>query len=279
MASIKSASTRIIAVANCKGGVGKTTTSVNLSAGLAAKGIRTLLVDIDYQANASRHLLPGRPTSSMYDSLVDETVPLPRITIKENLDLVPADDQKMFGIGFPFTSRAVEAALRGEPSPDPRKILSRCLAPIASEYGNVIIDCPPSDSLLALNALFAADEVLIPVKPEPFGIYGAMTYVNALTMMLKEAQKAPVVNGYLLTDYETGSTGHSRCEELLRKHLQKLVYQTRIRHSRPLYNASLVRQDIFLYAHDSNGAKDYANFVEEFTNRLNSNEKETHLLR
>ena len=264
--------TLIIAVANSKGGVGKTTTAVNLSAGLAAKGIHTLLVDIDYQANASRHLLPERPTRSMYDTLVDETVPLPRIAINENLDLVPADNLKMFGIGFGLTSRAVEAALRGAPSPDPREILARCLAPIAGEYDRVLIDCPPSDSLLALNALFVADEVLIPVTPEPFCIYGAMTYVNVLTMMMTEAQKAPKVNGYLITDYETRAVGHAKCEELLRKHAPDLVYKTRIRHSRQIYNATLARKDIFSFDPASIGAEDYANFTEEFINKLNDNE-------
>ena len=268
----KKHNTKTIAVANSKGGVGKTTTAVNLSAGLAERGIRTLLVDTDYQANASRHLLPERPTNSLYDSLVDETVPLPRIAIKENLDLIPADNLKMFGIGFGLTSRAVEAALRGAPSPDPREILARCLAPIAGEYDRVIIDCPPSDSLLALNALYASDEVLIPVTPEPFSIYGAMTYANVLTMMMTETKKAPDVNGYLLTNFETGSAGHARCEELLRKHMQDLVYKTRIRHSRPIYNATLARKDIFSYAPDAIGAVDYINFVEEFVNRLNNHE-------
>lgn len=255
---------KIIAIASGKGGVGKSTTAVNLSSGLAAMGICNLLLDLDYQANASRHLMPERPSRSLYDSLVDESVPLPRITIRKNLDLVPADNLKMFGVGFGLTSRAVEAALRGEPYSDPRYILARLLAPIVDDYEYIIIDCPPSDSLLALNALFAADEVLIPVSPEPFCIYGAMTYVNVLTMMLTEAQKAPKVNGYLITDFETGSAGHIKCEELLRMHAPGLVYQTRIRHSRPLYNAALARKDIFSYAADSNGAMDYANFVEEF---------------
>lgn len=264
--------TTVLAVANCKGGVGKTTTAVNLSNGLAARGISNLLVDDDYQANASRHLLPDRPSRSLYDSLVNESVPLPRITIRENLDLVPADNQKMFGIGFGLTSRAMEAALKGKPYSDPRDILARLLAPIASEYDCIIIDCPPSDSLMALNALNAADEVLIPVTPEPFSIYGAMTYANVLTMMMTETKKAPKVNGYLITDYETGAVGHIKCEELLRNHAPGLVYKTRIRHSRPLYNAALARKDIFSYAPDSIGAIDYANFVEEFINKLKINE-------
>ncbi len=256
-----------LAIANSKGGIGKTTTSVNLGAGLAARGQHVLLIDADFQANASRHLLSGRPAKSLYDSLVDESIPLPRIAINENLDLVPADNQKMFGIGFDLTTRAVEKAVKGIPSPDPREILSRCLAPIAGEYDCVIIDCPPSDSLLALNALFAADEVLIPVTPEPFSLYGAMTYLDVLTRMSANAQKAPSVNGILITNFETGAVGHIRCEELIRKHAQDLVYKTRIRHSRPLYNATLARMDIFRYAPDSNGAIDYANFVDEFLNR------------
>ena len=255
---------KILAVVNSKGGVGKTTTAVNMAAGLAARGQHALLIDADFQANASRHLLSGRPAKSLYESLMDESIPLPRIAINENLDLIPADNQKMFGIGFELTTRAVEKAHRGIHYQDPRGILLRCLVPIAGEYDSVIIDCPPSDNLLALNALFVTDEVLIPVTPEPFSIYGAMTYLNVLKRMLANVKIAPRVNGFLITNYMTGAAGHIRCEELLREHAQDLVYKTRIRHSRPIYNAALARKDIFRYAPDSNGAIDYDNFIDEF---------------
>ena len=272
----------IIAVANDKGGGGKTTTAINLAAGLAEGVVHSipdsdsanpkmqkhvLLVDADHQANTTMCLLPERPETSLYESLLDESIPLPRIPIRENLDLVPASE-KMFGIGFTLISRAVEASIKGQPSPDPRGILARLLAPVADDYDFVIIDCPPSDNIMALNALFAASDVLIPTIPEPFCIQGVGNYLSVIRRMDSDAHHPIQLAGILVTNYTTGAAGHALCERALRDWAKDSVFATRIRHSRPLYNANLAHTDVFHYSPGSIGAKDYANFIEEFTNKM-----------
>ena len=277
--------TSILAVASDKGGGGKTTTAINLASGLAEGVVQNidsdsanpkmqkhvLLVDADHQANTTMCLLPERPETSLYESLLDESIPLPRIPIRENLDLVPASE-KMFGIGFTLISRAVEASIKGQLSPDPRGILARLLAPVVDNYDYVIIDCPPSDNIMALNALFAASHVLIPTIPEPFCIQGVGNYISVIRRMDSEAHHPIQLAGILVTNYTTGAAGHALCERALRDWGRDSVFATRIRHSRPLYNANLAHTDIFNYAPGSNGAKDYAGLIEEFTLKLSIHE-------
>ena len=260
--------TPIIAVANNKGGVGKTTTAVNLSSWLA-KDYSVLFIDTDFQCNATRYLLTTQPDRTLYDSIMDETVPPQVIPIRDGLDLVPASP-RMFGIGFTLISRALEASAMGLPSPDPRAILARILQPIASHYDYVIIDCPPSDNIMAINALFVATHMLIPVTPEPFGIQGVSNYINTIRKMNTEAQQGIELAGILVTNYETGAAGHALGEKFLRDWAKTSVYETRIRHSRYIYNAALKHLDIFSYAPESIGAHDYAQFSDEFVKKLNA---------
>jgi chromosome partitioning protein len=256
----------IIAAANNKGGVGKTTTAVNLSSWLA-KARRVLLIDADFQCNATRYLLNVQPEKTLYNSILDEAVPLPTIPINNGLDLVPASP-RMFGIGFTLISRALDASAMGLPSPDPRGILTRLLKPISNHYDYVIIDCPPSDNIMAINALFAATHMLIPVTPEPFGIQGVSNYIRAIRKMNTEAKQKLELAGILVTNYETGAAGHALGEKFLREWGKTSVYDTRIRHSRYLYNAALSHLDIFSYAPESIGAQDYAMFCDEFVNKI-----------
>lgn len=258
--------TSILAVASDKGGVGKTTTAINLAVGLA-KTKRVLLLDADHQSNTTICLLTESPEISLYDCLLDETVPIPRVAIRENLDLVPASE-KMFGIGFTLISRAVEASIKGQPIADPRGILARLLAPVVDDYDYIIIDCPPSDNIMALNALFAASHVLIPTIPEPFCMRGVGNYISVIRRMDGDAHHPIRLAGILVTNYTTGAAGHALCERALRDWGKETVYASRIRHSRPLYNANLAHTDIFHYSPGSIGAKDYASFIEEFTQKM-----------
>lgn len=254
--------TPIISLAVDKGGVGKTTTCANTAAGLANLGKHVLMVDADQQANLTLAYLQQVPEQTLYSSLLDESRPLPITRIRENLDLVPASHQ-MFGIGMTLISQMVTASMLGIAVQDCRGILARLLAPIRPNYDYILIDCPPSDNILMMNALYAATSVVIVTNPEPFSVHGVQNFVNMMLTVKKDANPSLRLGGILIADFETDSPGHQKGEDLLRRWAPDFVFRSRIRHSRPLYNAVLAHQDIFTYSPKSNGALDYENFIRE----------------
>ena len=258
---------RIFAVSVDKGGVGKTTTALNLAAYLAQSGQNVLLVDADQQANLTHVFCRNTPEYTLYDALIDEAVPLPILTIKDNLSLVPASP-KMFGIGIRLVAAQTRATLSGAPVLDCRGILARKLKSVVNDYDIVIIDCPPSDNILTINALYAATDVIIVANPEPFCLEGVLNFGKILRIVKNDVNKNLRLAGVLITNYETGSVGHQKAEAELRSWAPKYVYITHIRRSRPLYNAALAHQDIFSFAPESNGALDYKAFAEEFIQKL-----------
>ena len=257
---------KIIAFAVDKGGGGKTTTCVNTGAGLVIRGKRVLLVDADQQTNLTLAFLPQEPEKTLYSCLIEESRPLPITRIRENLDLVPASHQ-MFGIGMKLVSDMVRASMEGKAVKDCRGLLARLLAPIRHKYDYILIDCPPSDNVMMMNALYAATSVVIVTNPEPFSVHGAQQFVQMMWAVKKDANPSLHLGGILITDCETDSPGHQKGEDILRRWAPDFVFQTRIRHSRPLYNAVLARQDIFSYSPRSNGAMDYGGFVQELLTR------------
>jgi chromosome partitioning protein len=261
-----SKTTPILAFAVDKGGGGKTTTCVNTGAGLAIRGKRVLMVDADQQTNLTLAFLPQEPEKTLYSCLIDESRPLPITQIRENLDLVPASHQ-MFGIGMKLVSDMVRASMEGKAVKDCRGLLARLLAPIRHKYDYILIDCPPSDNVIMMNALYAATSVVIVTNPEPFSVHGAQQFVQMMWAVKKDANPSLRLGGILITDCDTGSPGHQKGEDILRRWAPDFVFRTRIRHSRPLYNAVLARQDIFSYSPRSNGALDYGGFVQELLTR------------
>lgn len=261
-----SKTTPILAFAVDKGGGGKTTTCVNTGAGLAIRGKRVLMVDADQQTNLTLAFLPQEPEKTLYSCLIDESRPLPITQIRENLDLVPASHQ-MFGIGMKLVSDMVRASMEGKAVKDCRGLLARLLAPIRHKYDYILIDCPPSDNVMMMNALYAATSVVIVTNPEPFSVHGAQQFVQMMWAVKKDANPSLRLGGILITDCDTGSPGHQKGEDILRRWAPDFVFRTRIRHSRPLYNAVLARQDIFSYSPRSNGALDYDRFIQELITR------------
>ena len=261
-----SKTTPIIAFAVDKGGGGKTTTCVNTGAGLAIRGKRVLMVDADQQTNLTLAFLPQEPEKTLYSCLIDESRPLPITRIRENLDLVPASHQ-MFGIGMTLIAEMVKASMEGKAVKDCRGLLARLLAPIRHKYDYILIDCPPSDNVMMMNALYAATSVVIVTNPEPFSVHGAQQFVQMMWAVKKDANPSLRLGGILITDCDTGSPGHQKGEDILRRWAPDFVFRTRIRHSRPLYNAVLARQDIFSYSPRSNGALDYDRFIQELITR------------
>ena len=250
----------IIAFAVDKGGTGKTTTVVNTSAGLAQEGYKVLAVDVDQQANLTNTFLSEPPSRSLYDSIDNESVPLPVVEVSKNLNLVPASE-KMYGISAFMIARS----LRDEY--DYHRVLSRLLDPIRENYDFVLIDCPPSDNIMTFNALFAADTVVIVTKPEEYAMAGCHKMCEIIRSVRKQNHPLGLA-GVLFCDVDLYSRGHLNAIKSIREMGPEHVFRALIRHSRYLYNAIQAHKDIFSFAPNTNGEKDYKAFCLELLNKI-----------
>ncbi len=255
-------------VVNQKGGVGKTTTAVNLGAALAAKGKRVLLVDIDPQSNLTTHLgLGGRPEG---DEIV-ETTPIPEITVyevlkgqkgirdvvirrSENLDIVPSS----------LLLSAADLELGGVIGRE--LILKRALNDVDSEYDYIIIDCPPALGLLSLNGLADVTKVVIPVQSEYLALHGVRQLLDTVDQVRDVYNPALSVGGVLICLHDARKRLARAVFDTIKSYFGELVFETVIRTNVALAEAPASGQTIFEYAPKSSGAEDYLQFAEEILN-------------
>ncbi len=245
---------RTIAICNQKGGVGKTVTSINLSAFLAAHGRRTLLVDIDPQGHSGVGL--GIKTEalerSVYDVLVNGGCPIDRaiVPVKSNLDVLPAN--------IDLASAELELA-RGE---NRESRLKHLLDPLGERYGYIVIDCPPSLGLLTLNALVASQIVIIPVTPAFLSIHGLLKVTETIDALI-DALFLEIRIFFLITFFEKqlreAQLQKARLERLFGKDLLKTV----VRKNTRLNEATRMGLSIFEYDRYSPGCRDYFNLARE----------------
>ena len=250
---------RVTACTNQKGGVGKTTTVVNLAAFLALSGARTLVIDIDPQGNATSGLGIDRRAirRSSYDALVDR-VPISELVVATpvaGLDLVPS---------APALSGA-EVELVGVPSREHR--LSASMAELSGDYERVLIDCPPSLGLLTLNALTAADGVLIPIQTEYYALEGLSQLVNTIRRVREGLNPRLEIEGVLLTMYDARTNLSAQVASEVRRHLNGSVYETVVPRSVRLSEAPSHGVPIALYDPSSRGANAYRELAGEVTAR------------
>jgi chromosome partitioning protein len=257
---------RRIAVMNQKGGVGKTTTTVNLSAALARSGKKVCVIDLDPQAHASTHLgieqSPEQP--SLYDVLV-HSVPLPKVRsqVEENLTIIPSS----------IDLAAAEVELAGVVG---RELLLRdLLAEDEQRSDYIVMDCPPSLGVLTLNALTAADEVIVPLQPHFLSLHGMSKLFETVQLVAKRLNPRLIISGVVLCLYETGTRLSAEVTKDLETFLEHsrgqtaapwrdaVVYSTRIRRNIKLAEAASFGQPIFDYDRLSNGAKDYLALAKE----------------
>ncbi len=256
---------RTIAVLNQKGGVGKTTTSVNLCAALAAAGCRVQLIDLDPQAHATLHLgvSPGRHDTSIYDVLVNNaSLAEVRREIEPNLALV----------GSHIDLAAAEMELAGVVGRE--VILRDALAADSTPFDYCLIDCPPSLGILTLNALAAVDEVLIPLQPHFLALHGLSKLLETIQLVARRLNSRLSLRGVVLCMYESGTRLAAEVsrdvEEFFAQHhggdgpwRETKVFQTRVRRNIRLAEAPSFGQSIFQYADDSHGAADYQALAKE----------------
>jgi chromosome partitioning protein len=240
----------VIAFANHKGGVGKTSSTVNVGAGLAKNGKQTLLIDLDPQGNLTTALGVQNPEQTIYGCLRGAYGIAP-VNVLENLDLVPAD----------IDLSAVEMELSGEAGRE--YILKEALDSQVGGYDFILMDCPPSLGLLTINALTAADWLLIPLQAEFLAMKGITKLMEIVEKVQKRLNKTLEVAGVFMTQYDSRKVLNKRVMETATARFGDKMLKTMIRSNVAIAESPAAGQDIFRYAPTSHGAKDYADLVEE----------------
>ena len=246
---------KVIAIANQKGGVGKTTTSVNLSACLGELGQRVLLIDIDPQGNATSGLGidKGKIEKSIYDVLVDD------IPIKDTVIGTEVDNLKV----LPATIQLAGAEIELVASMSRETKLKKAIDKIKNEYDFVIIDCPPSLGLLTINSLTAANSILVPIQCEFYALEGLSQLLKTITLIQDNLNQDLVLEGVVLTMFDSRTNLSGQVVQEVKNHFQQKVFKTIIPRNVRLSEAPSFGRPVIKYDPKSEGAEVYYNLAKE----------------
>ncbi len=251
-------SAKVIAVANHKGGVGKTTTTLTTASILAKQGYKVLCVDLDAQANLTLSLLRE---DAEYDTIADaitQEKALPIVNVFENFDIVPSS----------LSLTKLELSMMGVMQRE--YVISDKLKPLRVEYDYIFLDCPPALGIFTVNALVAADYALVTMTPEVLPYKGLGSLIILISQISERMNTKLSCAGILFTMYESGKTITKNIEMAVRKVYGGLLFDSHIRKNVRVAEAPAERKSLLEYAPTSTAFIDYTNFTEELLKRINS---------
>jgi chromosome partitioning protein len=247
----------VIALTNHKGGVGKTTTSVNLGAALARLNKKVLLLDLDAQCNLTQSLGINESENNLYNIIRKNSQAIP-INVASNLDLIPAS----------VDLAGIEVELNNEPGRE--YILKEIISPFLNQYDYVLIDCPPSLGILTLNAYTAANKVLIILQAEYLAMHGLSRILDVIGKIQNRINPNLHFEGIIITQYNSRKVLNKDIVSTVENHLGEKLFHTFIRENVALAEAPSTGLDIFRYNPNSHGAEDYLKLAKEMIVRYNN---------
>lgn len=248
---------KTICILNNKGGVGKTTSVLNIGGGLARRGYKVLMVDLDPQMNLTQSTGAEDISRDIYKTLTGRSKLSP-VEVADNLYLVPSSRDLKY-IESEFSSK-IGGQVRL------RKVLSD-----VDDYDFCLIDCPPSLGLLSINAMTASQEMIVPLTPEYYSVQGVLSLTETIEEVKDSLNAELKLSGIIITLYNKQKIVHRDFAEAIQRNFGDIVFSTRVRSSVAIEESPTQGQDVFRYSPHSNGAKDYSAIVDEFLDRQNCN--------